>query len=281
MKRDLAITYPSFEKILGWFASGKPIILVTVEKTKGSVPRESGTVMGVTQEAISGTIGGGQLEWLAMEHARKILTDGKEQSEKNIPLGPEIGQCCGGQVGLKFQRANADLIAEMEEIAVQDRHDMPSVYIFGAGHTGLALAALMEHMPVQCVLVDTRAEAVALADETVTAKHVAVPEAIVREAKPGSAFISMTHEHSLDFLITAEALKRSDAAYCGMIGSATKRAVFLNWLDENGYDRLIAQKLTCPIGGNQIKDKRPEIIAALTMAEILTGIHTAAIGEIK
>ncbi|MEM7461299.1 MAG: xanthine dehydrogenase accessory protein XdhC [Pseudomonadota bacterium] len=277
----MTITYPSFERILGWFASGKPVILVTVEKTKGSAPREKGTVMGVTEDAISGTIGGGQLEWLAMEHARKMLTEDIEHSERKIPLGPEIGQCCGGQVVLNFQRANANLMTEIEAIAAREQRDLPAVYIFGAGHTGTALAGLMVHMPVNSMLIDTRADAIAELEEKIPAKQVALPEEIVREARPGSAYVTMTHEHSLDFLITAEALSRGDASYCGMIGSATKRAVFCNWLEENGYQRSLADKLVCPIGGNQIKDKRPEIIAALTMAEILAALHTAAIGEIK
>ncbi len=277
----MTITYPSFEKILGWFASGKPVILVTIEKTKGSAPREKGTVMGVTEDAISGTIGGGQLEWLAMEHARKMLAEGTERSERKIPLGPEIGQCCGGQVVLNFQRANADLISEIEAIAVQEQRDLPEVYIFGAGHTGTALAKLMVHVPVNSMLIDTRADAIADLDKAISAKQVALPEEIVRDAKPGSAYVTMTHEHSLDFLITAEALSRANASYCGMIGSATKRAVFCNWLEDNGYQRSLADKLVCPIGGNQVRDKRPEIIAALTMAEILAAIHTAATGEIK
>lgn len=281
MKYDLAITYLSFEKIRNWYSSGKSVVLVSVENTKGSAPREKGAVMAVTTDAITGTIGGGQLEWLAMDQARKMIADTGKNFEMDVPLGPEIGQCCGGRVSLKFQFVNTTELENLEKIAVQSRRDLPDVFIFGAGHTGLALAALMARMPTHSVLVDTRAEALILADDAATTKHMAMPEMAVREAKPGSAFVTMTHEHSLDFLITAEALKRGDAAYCGMIGSATKRAVFLNWLDENGYDRLIAERLVCPIGGDQVRDKRPEIIAAMTMVEILTAIHTAAIGEIK
>ncbi len=94
----------------------------------------------------------------------------------------------------------------------------------------------------------------------------------MRDAPPGSAFVAMTHSHATDFLIMAEALKRGDAAYCGMIGSATKRAVFAGWLGDNGYDTALAQRLTCPIGGSAVRDKRPEVIAALTAAEIITAL---------
>ena len=42
-------------------------------------------------------------------------------------------------------------------------------------------------------------------------------------------YVIVTHDHSLDFQLTAEALKRRDAGYVGMIGSKTKRASFLRW----------------------------------------------------
>ena len=57
-----------------------------------------------------------------------------------------------------------------------------------------------------------------------------------------------------------------------MIGSATKRAVFLSWLADNGYDPALAAGLTCPIGGSEVKDKRPQVIAAMTAAEILLAL---------
>ena len=107
-----------------------------------------------------------------------------------------------------------------------------------------------------------------------------MPEEVVRNAPPGSAFVAMTHSHSLDFLIAAEALARGDAAYCGMIGSATKRAVFAGWLAEHDLDRRLAGKLVCPIGGSVVRDKRPEVIAALTAAEILTALHADGMREI-
>ncbi len=60
-----------------------------------------------------------------------------------------------------------------------------------------------------------------------------VPEEMVRSAPPGAAFVVLTHDHALDFLIVAEALKRKDAAYVGMIGSKTKKATFRSWYSED------------------------------------------------
>ena len=88
-------------------------------------------------------------------------------------------------------------------------------------------------------------------------------------APAGSAFVVLTHDHALDFLIVAEALKRADAAYVGMIGSKTKRATFKSWFLKQAEGSLAAvSALTCPIGGDTVKDKRPAVIAALTAAEL-------------
>jgi xanthine dehydrogenase accessory factor len=98
----------------------------------------------------------------------------------------------------------------------------------------------------------------------------AMPEALVREAPPGSSFVILTHDHALDFLITSEALQRKDAAYIGMIGSKTKRMTFRNWLTRDIGRPELFDNLVCPIGGSEVKDKRPAVIATLAAAEILT-----------
>ena len=96
---------------------------------------------------------------------------------------------------------------------------------------------------------------------------------------PRSAIVILTHDHALDFLIAAEALKRNDLAYIGMIGSATKRATFTSWLKREmpGVD---CSSLTLPIGG-PLKDKRPEIIAALTAAELLRCVAKFIVTQVQ
>ena len=95
----------------------------------------------------------------------------------------------------------------------------------------------------------------------------------MRAAPAGSAFVVLTHDHALDFLIVAEALKRDDAAYVGMIGSKTKKATFRSWYPEDGRrHRGRFRRLVSPIGGDAVKDKRPAVIAALAAAEIMTAL---------
>ena len=247
-------------------------VLIEVTDVKGSAPRDAGAWMLVARDMIFRTIGGGQLEYMAIDHARKILAGGRD-SPMDVPLGPEIGQCCGGRVRLSFRRVNRglaeDLVAKVDaEIATR-----PHIYVFGAGHVGDALAYSLSLTPVRVILVDTReAELMAVDAPGVETCLAAMPEQVVRSAPPGSAFIVLTHDHALDFLIVAEALQRDDALYVGMIGSKSKKATFKNWLKrEIGSDDLF-ENLVCPVGGSVVKDKRPEVIAALAAAEVLTAV---------
>ncbi len=251
-------------------------VLVEVTDVKGSAPRDAGAWMLVARDMIFRTIGGGQLEYMAIDHARKILAGGRD-TPMDVPLGPEIGQCCGGRVGLSFKRVNRGLTDELVGKVDAEIATRPHVYVFGAGHVGDALASALSFTPVRVVLVDTReAELMACDVPGVQTCLSAMPEQVVRSAPPGSAFIVLTHDHALDFLIVTEALQRGDAVYVGMIGSKTKKATFKNWLKrEMGSDNLF-ENLVCPVGGAVVKDKRPEVIAALVAAEVLTAVLTSA-----
>ncbi|TCQ82253.1 molybdenum cofactor sulfurylase [Ochrobactrum sp. BH3] len=247
-------------------------VLIEVTDVRGSAPRDAGAWMLVARDMIFRTIGGGQLEYMAIDHARKILAGGKD-SPMDVPLGPEIGQCCGGRVGLSFRRVNRGLAEELIAKVDAEIATRPHVYIFGAGHVGDALAYTLSLTPVRVILVDTReAELMAVDAPGVETCLAAMPEQVVRSAPPGSAFIVLTHDHALDFLIVAEALQRDDAVYVGMIGSKTKKATFKNWLKREIGRAELFENLVCPVGGSVVKDKRPEVIAALAAAEVLTAV---------
>ncbi len=244
-------------------------VLVDLIETRGSTPRETGAFMLVSAADALGTIGGGQLEFMAIDAARRLLRDAQAPIQLDVPLGPEIGQCCGGRVTVGLR-----LIGKAERIGVERRlelaeRDAVSVYIMGAGHVGRALAAALAPLPVRPILVDSRAGALQDLPPGITKRLTALPEAEVRAAPPGSAFVILTHEHSLDFLIAREVLERGDASYVGMIGSKTKLASFRSWLRAERVPDTLADGLICPIGGQRVADKRPEVIAALAAAEIL------------
>ncbi|MDQ6437326.1 xanthine dehydrogenase accessory protein XdhC [Mesorhizobium sp. LHD-90] len=306
----------SIVKELCAFLDGPPTALVEVVSAKGSTPREKGAWMLVSPLRIFGTIGGGQLEFMAIDKAREMLRSPsllwgrsasglsaakfesrgggppekatptpdlrsdpphKGEGERlSIPLGPEIGQCCGGRVELSIRLVDAALEARLLKAAAAEEARLPHVYVFGGGHVGHALASAFSLLPLKTIVVETRADALEGMPASVETRLTPVPEEMVRDAPAGSAFVVLTHDHALDFLIVAESLRRDDAAYVGMIGSKTKKATFRNWyLKTAGGSERSFSRLVSPIGGDAVKDKRPAVIAALAAAEIMTALATA------
>jgi xanthine dehydrogenase accessory factor len=311
------------------FLDAEPVVaLVEVAQAKGSTPREKGAWMLVAPDKTFGTIGGGQLEYMAIDEARKMLGDipvhgGKGETTAqpleaplegmaaqkggsnaasadpapirladrlaprkggkgrvlDIALGPEIGQCCGGRVELGVRPVDAALRNELVAATKAEDELRPHVYVFGGGHVGQALAAAFALLPLQVTVVETRADALAGMPAGVSTKLTPVPEEAVREAPAGAAFVVLTHDHALDFLIVAEALRRDDAAYVGMIGSKTKKATFRSWYFKTaGGSEESFRRLVSPIGGDGVKDKRPAVIAALAAAEIMSALSRSAPG---
>ena len=247
-----------------------PAILIEVTATKGSVPRDAGTFMLVTASDIWATIGGGNMEFAAVEAARAMLATGESARAMTITLGPDSGQCCGGVVELSLVAADPPAIGRLKDRLANERRAHRDIYLFGAGHVGRALAAALKPLPFHVVVVESRRYELEALEVDVETRLVAMPESLVAEIRPGGAAVILTHDHALDFLIGAEALKRSDLGYIGMIGSRTKRGVFANWLEREGHGRDQIEALVLPIGGARIKDKRPEVIAALVAAELVS-----------
>jgi xanthine dehydrogenase accessory factor len=93
----------------------RPAVLVTVAAVEGSVPREPGAKMLVDATRQWGTVGGGHLELRGAETARSMLKNGEARRLERFPLGPSLGQCCGGVVQLAFElldREHAAMLAK-------------------------------------------------------------------------------------------------------------------------------------------------------------------------
>jgi xanthine dehydrogenase accessory factor len=83
------------------------VVRVLVAGVRGSSPREPGACMLVSRAGIHGTIGGGNLEWQAMQAAQSLLcatTHTSSVALRRLVLGRELGQCCGGVVQLWLER---------------------------------------------------------------------------------------------------------------------------------------------------------------------------------
>ncbi len=130
-------------------------VLVTVQALRGSAPREQGAWMAVFAQDTVGSIGGGQLEWQAMQLARKHLGGQVMEPVLRFALGPALGQCCGGEVHLRFEAVGSDDIGSLQtRLSV---HRDP-VALFGGGHVGHALVRVLAGLPFQVTWIDSRDE---------------------------------------------------------------------------------------------------------------------------
>ena len=257
---------------LARFLRSTDAVLVTVSDAKGSTPRERGAAMAVSLDRTHGTIGGGRLEHEAIERARAMLAKGVTHLDRHVldrPLGPALDQCCGGRVQLMLRRASERDAEAFGRRETELRRREPPVIVFGSGHVGTALARALAPLPLHVRVVDERREALDDLPDGVTRVATPLPEAMVDEARPGTCFVVLTHSHALDFEIARAALKRGDAAYVGMIGSATKAAKFRAYAVREGMERATADRLECPMAPHSRRDKRPEVIAAFVAAEVL------------
>ncbi len=252
-------------------------VLVTVEKTRGSVPRESGAWMAIFSSATGGTIGtigGGHLEWDAMRQARESLaTPGKtgDAWEQSVTLGPSLGQCCGGALVLRFERVDVSRVVALRE---RLRGGHSPLALFGGGHVGRAIVQALAPLPFDVTWIDSRDEV--FPEELpshVHAEHSEPVHEAVRHLAAGSAVLIMSFSHAEDLDIVAACLQRQreqrDLGFTGLIGSRTKWATFRHRLELRGFNADELARITCPIGLPGIAGKEPAVIAASVVAQLL------------
>jgi len=240
---------------------------VRVLATRGSVPRDPGTRMLVAADEVAGTIGGGHLELQAIARARELLgRDPGGAVDHHYPLGPALGQCCGGALTLRTQPLTAATLAAWPE-----RAPLFSLQLYGAGHVGRAIARLLEPLDCRVQWIDEREAQFPPRPSPAHIERVCVEpvDAEVASAAPGAFFLVLTHSHELDLRITTAILERGDFGYLGLIGSATKRARFVRRFEHRGLDADLLARITCPIGLPGIDGKEPEVIAVAVVAQML------------
>ena len=231
-------------------------IEILVLETRGSAPREAGTRMWVSATETRGTIGGGNLEYTALKIAREMLLSGETQRERRFALGDSLGQCCGGQVTLRFTQI------ETTDAEAPQFH----VVLFGAGHVGKEVARILERLPCRLTWIDPRPDVFpATVGANVRVVIEEEPAWMVDEAPAGAFYLVMTHSHALDLEIVERVLKRGEVAFLGLIGSETKAAKFRLRLQQKN---ISPEKLICPIGLVKA-GKHPAEVAVSAVAQLL------------
>jgi xanthine dehydrogenase accessory factor len=255
---------------LRWRAAGRAAAVVEVVAARGSVPRGAGTRMLVAADEVLGTIGGGHLEAKAIEEARAlVLRGGAAPLELQVPLGPALGQCCGGAVKLRIA-----MLAGQEPASWPVPPPLFVLQLYGAGHVGRAIVRLLETIDCQVQWIDEREAPLPLGPAVGAVPHiericVEPVQAEVAAAPPGAFYLVLTHSHDLDLAITHAILQRGDFGFLGLIGSKTKRARFEHRLQERGIAPERLARLTCPIGIEGIHGNEPEVIAVAVVAQLL------------
>ena len=246
-------------------------VFVIVQATRGSVPRGVGTWMGVFPKSLVATIGGGRLELDAIAHARAMAHVSGGMEIRRFSLGPSLGQCCGGEVELRFECVSA---ADALSLTPRLEDKKFPVALFGGGHVGTALAKVLSALPMVVTWIDSRDE---IFPEDVPlgirCEHSNPVHAAVKDLVPQSRILIMSFSHAEDLDIVAACLLRqraqADLPFVGLIGSKTKWATFRHRLEARGFTPEDLAHVTCPIGITGINDKRPEVIAVSVAAQLL------------
>ncbi len=174
--------------------------------------------------------------------------------------------------------SNVELPVLIEPVLKTDLHIM----LFGAGHVGTACAGVFSMLDTRVDLIDSRP---GFADagkfNNIRPIECAAPALVVDTAPPGSYYLVMTHDHALDFEICTRVLQRHDAAYCGLIGSRSKRRRFEKRFRALGLSESEIFGLTCPIGIDEISGKKPAEIAIAVAAQLLQLHERRAVADVE
>ena len=273
---------------------------VAVAEVAGSTPREVGAAMLVWPGGQAGTIGGGALEY---EAARMAF---ERQGATRHPLGPALGQCCGGSVTLWTERYDATALAALDgqDIIARGPGEMPlavrrmvacarnqgvalrprlvqgwflepvarpgtDLWIWGAGHVGRALVDVLAPLPDLAITwADTAPDRFPdTVPPGVTPLPAADPLRLVPHAPARTLHLILTYSHALD-LALCDALLRHGFGWAGLIGSETKKARFRNRLRDLGHTDAQIARICCPIGQKSL-GKHPTAIAVGVAAQLL------------
>ena len=280
------------------------VVRILVVTVAGSVPRDAGTSMLVWDGGEDGTIGGGELENRAVREARAMLVGEPGPFLRTVPLGPALGQCCGGAVTLAWERFDAatlpDTLPHARPLAGASGARPPvelrpgarpvvrdgwlieagpapgrPLWVWGAGHVGRAIVNVLAPWPgVALTWVDLGPDRFpASVPAGVTALPAAEPPALVRFAPRDADHLVLTRSHELDLQL-CHALLHHGFASLGLIGSATKMGRFRSRLTGLGHTAAQISRIACPIGDPSL-GKHPQAIAVGVAAALIKAAGTS------
>ncbi len=249
-----------YKKVSELIHGGKDGVLVTVVNKEGEGPALSGNKMLVYEDGSSiGTVGGGNLEYMAVEKAKKLMLSGENALEvydlsHEERSGTKTGMHCGGKATLFFET----LIHQKK------------VYIFGAGHIGMALFELLEKLNLNVTLVDDRKEMIDSVEkegEKVHADFGRYMDETTFTKEP--FFVLATYQHQHDSKILNKIFKSNiKTPYIGIVASKKTREELISDLVKEVGENTDLSDLYSPVGLDIGGTDNPWEIALSIAAEI-------------
>ncbi|MDE2125497.1 MAG: XdhC family protein [Armatimonadetes bacterium] len=239
----------------------RPVVVATVARSTGSVPRRIGAKMLIYGSgSVFGSIGGGLFEALVKEEAMAAL-EARHSRHRTWSFNPKgasphaFGAVCGGR---------ADVLLEV--LMPTDR-----LLIVGGGHCGRALARLAAGLDFEIDVVDDRSD-VAVSEafpwENVRSVTCLPPDMEGLPDPDEQTWVALVSKGLATDEAALRRVLRSDCAYIGMIGSRRKRDLVFEHLRAEGADEELLQRVHAPIG-LEIGAETPEEIAISILAEII------------
>lgn len=243
--------YKILEEIEKRVEKGEVCALVTLTESLGSTPRKVGSVMAVFEDGISGTIGGGTVEFEVIKKSRELIKTGESKAfSYGMSPNDELQLACGGSVKgfIKIFKPSNKLI------------------VIGAGHIARELTYMAKHLDFDMVVLDDREDYVEL-------NRIKVITGDIKEnidklnILENTYIVIASRGHKLDKVALREFVKMN-VKYIGMVGSKAKVIQVTEELLDEGIEESNFEKLYSPIGLN-FSNGTPEEIAVEIISEIL------------
>ncbi|CAH2212507.1 XdhC family protein [Tepidibacter aestuarii] len=261
--------YKVLDQISDEIKLNKKVALATITRVEGSTPRKEGSMMGIKEDgSIFGTIGGGKLELVVMEHAKKCIING-ESKRFNFKLTDDKGSLhmqCGGEA----------------EVFIKVFNTFDKLFIIGGGHIALELYELGKMLDFYTIIVEDREEFCNInrfpkADELKVGNIQQVIDEYNIDDSSYIVIVTRGHKHDE---IALKAIIDSEAKYIGMIGSKNKTKYIMDNLKNEGVSQQKLDKVYAPIGIS-LGGETPKEIAFSIMAEMLMVKNNGSLNHLK
>ena len=249
-----------YKEIVNLKQNGGEGVLVTVVDKEGHTPSQVQTKMLVYSDGTrAGTVGGGALEYKAVQMADTVLKNGKGclkkyllSADNEIIDAEKTEMLCGGSTTLFYE-----YIGSGEKI-----------FIFGAGHIGKALIYHLKNLNYYITVLDTREEFVQDIDGVQRRVSGELEDLFKEDVAEDSFIIIATHTHEMDYLILKGVYEAGwKPRYIGLIASARKASVIIKRVAESGVNDIDWDILYSPIGLD-IGGSSPDDIAISVISEV-------------